>query len=200
MPKGIACRHCGSLFDCNSSRQFCTKDCKQAAKRAYDRARYIEKRDEVIARACDWQRENVLRKQAYDAEYRERTRDRRLELKREHGKRYYRENRERMVVYGQEASHRRRARKNDAGVYLFTERDRRRALVRSGHACSYCGGGFTVDNPCHWDHIVPIARQGSHGVGNLTPSCRRCNQSKSHRTVLEWRMGKVVPRPRLSRP
>ncbi|WP_431863023.1 HNH endonuclease [Microbacterium algeriense] len=40
----------------------------------------------------------------------------------------------------------------------------------------------------HLDHVMPIARGGSHSIGNLTAACARCNLSKGALTVMEWRM------------
>lgn len=63
---------------------------------------------------------------------------------------------------------------------------RQRIFARDNYTCSYCGmrGG-----PLECDHITPIARGGSNHDGNLTTACRPCNQSKSDRTVEEWRHG-----------
>jgi 5-methylcytosine-specific restriction endonuclease McrA len=195
MPNGIACKNCGTTFDCTSSRKVCSDECKRELKRRYDRERYPQVRKETIARACDWQRENRERKRAYDAEYREKTRAHRLQLKREYGKRYYSENRERMQHYYSMAAHVRRSRVQQAGSFRVSRQDLRRCIERFGNRCAYCQSVFTADNRCEWDHVVPIARGGNHGIGNLVPACAPCNRSKSHRTVMEWRLRKTVARP-----
>jgi 5-methylcytosine-specific restriction endonuclease McrA len=47
--------------------------------------------------------------------------------------------------------------------------------------CSYCGGpGGTLD------HIVPVSAGGANHSSNLTASCRRCNDSKFIRSLLQW--------------
>jgi 5-methylcytosine-specific restriction endonuclease McrA len=48
--------------------------------------------------------------------------------------------------------------------------------------CAYCGqpGGEV-------DHIIPLARGGTHSIGNLTSSCRRCNSSKGMKLLIEWK-------------
>jgi len=80
---------------------------------------------------------------------------------------------------------RRRAVKNNAQTFRVTERDRRRALSRLRGCCTYCGvniiGGYVA-----WDHIIPLAAGGTHGIGNLTPSCRRCNSQKSSYLLVQW--------------
>jgi 5-methylcytosine-specific restriction endonuclease McrA len=42
--------------------------------------------------------------------------------------------------------------------------------------CAYCGG--VADG---WDHVVPLARGGSHTVDNLAPCCQPCNLRKGPR-------------------
>lgn len=58
-----------------------------------------------------------------------------------------------------------------------------------GRTCAYCPRpADTVD------HVVPLVRGGTNYEGNLVPACRRCNSSKSGKTVVEWRTGKTLPR------
>jgi 5-methylcytosine-specific restriction endonuclease McrA len=77
-----------------------------------------------------------------------------------------------------EANARRSARKRKAGTFLLTPKDQQRLAG----PCLYCGSpGGTID------HVVPIARGGTHGIGNLVPCCLPCNMSKHKSTVMEWR-------------
>ena len=39
---------------------------------------------------------------------------------------------------------------------------------------------------CEWDHEIPLSRGGSKSRNNLSPSCRKCNRSKSNYTPLEF--------------
>lgn len=55
---------------------------------------------------------------------------------------------------------------------------------RDGWRCTYCGD---ADSPLECDHIVPIARGGTHDKSNLTTACKRCNGSKWAKLVSEWR-------------
>ena len=48
-------------------------------------------------------------------------------------------------------------------------------LERGGHRCAYCDKG---NIPLNLDHLVPQARGGSNRVGNLAPSCIKCNEAK----------------------
>ena len=76
--------------------------------------------------------------------------------------------------------HRRRARKRNNGEFLITIQDIQRLMAQP---CFACGGreNLTVD------HIVPIARGGKHGVGNLMTLCGTCNSSKGSMLWIEWR-------------
>jgi len=74
---------------------------------------------------------------------------------------------------------RRRALKAAAPAFTLMTRDLSRL---TGAACIACGA--PADS---LDHIIPLSRGGSHGVGNLAPMCRTCNSSKGAKTVTEWR-------------
>lgn len=81
---------------------------------------------------------------------------------------------------------RRRARirgnKDSVGVQ---ERDWRRLVARYKGRCAYCQRKPDV---LHMDHIVPIARGGRHGIGNIIPACGDCNHSKGSKLLMEWRL------------
>lgn len=81
-----------------------------------------------------------------------------------------------------ELEHRRRTRKQDNGVYFISAKDMRKLTG----PCAYCG---SLDN-ITMDHVIPISRGGTHGIGNLVPACHQCNTVKNARTVMEWRMSK----------
>lgn len=196
MPHLLICHTCSAQFQARTRVQrCCSQACKQAFKRKYDKERYPSVQAATIQRACAWQRENADRKRSYDAEYRERTRDRRLALKREHGRAAYWSDVEAARRRAQEQEHRRRARLMGNGVFAVSPRDRSRLLHQYRNSCAYCGLQFGPAKRLEWDHVVPVARGGSHGIGNLLPACQECNRSKSHRTVMEWRTRMVVTRP-----
>lgn len=60
---------------------------------------------------------------------------------------------------------------------------RAEVYARDGERCQYCGD--TDDLTC--DHIVPLVRGGTNELENLTIACRRCNSSKGHKLLSEWR-------------
>lgn len=49
-----------------------------------------------------------------------------------------------------------------------------RARARYGTACFYCGTSPSTTV----DHVIPRARGGRNGSGNLVPACRPCNTIK----------------------
>lgn len=48
--------------------------------------------------------------------------------------------------------------------------------------CIYCQARAE-----HIDHVIPISKGGIHSLGNLAPSCAKCNLSKGGKLVSEWR-------------
>ncbi len=77
---------------------------------------------------------------------------------------------------------RRRARVAASSLYLIPLKNVRRMM---GRPCAYCGQASE-----HLDHVIPIAKNGLHGLGNLIQSCAKCNQSKNKLTVGEWKLRK----------
>ena len=67
--------------------------------------------------------------------------------------------------------HKRRALKAGNGVFLVSTKELKR--IKSS-PCVHCG----APGPSQIDHVVPIAKGGTHGIGNLMPLCQRCNGSK----------------------
>lgn len=55
-----------------------------------------------------------------------------------------------------------------------------RVMKRDRFACTYCGTPGT-DAELEVDHIIAVAKGGSHHMSNLTTACRKCNQSKGDR-------------------
>ncbi len=54
---------------------------------------------------------------------------------------------------------------------------------RDNYTCSYCGqvGGFL-----EIDHIIPIFKNGTNDLNNLTTACRKCNRQKKDKTAEEF--------------
>lgn len=78
---------------------------------------------------------------------------------------------------------RRRARREQNGVYLVTNKERKRFY---SSPCFYCGSHEQIQI----DHVIPIARGGRHSIGNLVAACFKCNNQKRARFIMEWRLKK----------
>lgn len=55
---------------------------------------------------------------------------------------------------------------------------RMRVMKRDKFQCTYCGVAGTQAE-LQVDHIIALAKGGSHHMSNLTTACRACNQRKS---------------------
>lgn len=51
--------------------------------------------------------------------------------------------------------------------------------------CHWCGTKIK-GRQVHFDHIVPLAKGGTHSIGNLCASCPECNHTKSARLIADW--------------
>lgn len=133
---------------------------------------------ECSKKSCKkWYAENREASINYSAEWRKNN----PELYREQMRKWRTENPQRK----NELEHRRRTRKQDNGVYAISPRDMR-YLAGS---CVYCGSLENIT----MDHVIPISRGGTHGIGNLVPCCLSCNTKKNDKTVMEWKLGKLRP-------
>jgi 5-methylcytosine-specific restriction endonuclease McrA len=56
-------------------------------------------------------------------------------------------------------------------------------MIEQDGVCSYCG---LRRPPLVVEHIVPLARGGSHTRSNVTGACQPCNSEKYNRTPEEW--------------
>lgn len=179
------CLECGRSFEGAAQARTCSDECRRNRKARYDHERYTANKDAFRAYHRQHARKTRARKREYDRAYREANREQRLARKREYGREYYQ--RPDVKIRARLYAHKRR---DWAGGRTIAVRDVERLMRRYDHLCGYCGS-----SPADaLDHVVPLSRGGSHSIGNLVPSCRSCNSTKSHRTVMEWRLGKVVPR------
>lgn len=63
-------------------------------------------------------------------------------------------------------------------------RTRSRIFARDDFTCRYCGArGGSLE--C--DHVVPVAKGGSHDDDNLAAACLPCNRSKAAKSLQDWR-------------
>lgn len=87
---------------------------------------------------------------------------------------------------GLNAYHRRRARILGNKTYSISKKEMKK-LYNS--PCVYCGSTKEINA----DHVIPIARGGYHGIGNLAPACGPCNRRKHDSFIMEWRLRQRIP-------
>lgn len=85
-------------------------------------------------------------------------------------------------AYNREKSKRRKAKMRGGHVIQVTSAQLRERFAQFGNACAYCGTGGDL----HIEHVVPIARGGTHTLGNVLPACQHCNYSKRTQDVSVW--------------
>jgi 5-methylcytosine-specific restriction endonuclease McrA len=82
---------------------------------------------------------------------------------------------------GRESAKRRRAVNLTVHSTIFTEQERLKRMSDFNCCCAYCG-----DKAKALDHFIPVTKGGSHAIGNLIPSCTRCNVSKFNHDPEKW--------------
>ncbi|HMC70985.1 MAG TPA: HNH endonuclease signature motif containing protein [Mycobacteriales bacterium] len=51
-------------------------------------------------------------------------------------------------------------------------------LAKHGMICHLCGDGIASLDDLHFDHVIPLARGGTHTYDNLRPAHATCNLRK----------------------
>jgi len=133
---------------------------------------YLKNKDKARARV---RKSYVRHKEKRNRESKE-WRSKNSELLQEYARRYYKLHPE--VKKASEAK--RRAQKMGGG-YSATPVERQWRIFLFGNRCAYCGGEYK-----HIDHVIPLARGGHDGAGNLVPSCKHCNHTKRIRNWIVW--------------
>lgn len=54
-----------------------------------------------------------------------------------------------------------------------------------GHRCAYCLHHTSVVGKLQQDHVIPLARGGTHCAENIVPACSRCNRRKAASPIWE---------------
>lgn len=81
--------------------------------------------------------------------------------------------------YARQIKQIRRARKLANGIFKVSKKE---IYKLYNSPCIYCG---SLEN-IQIDHVIPIARGGTHGIGNLVSACMSCNTSKGKKFISEW--------------
>lgn len=152
------------------------------ATRAADRAWKDAHREQVLAtkRASEAKRLARLRQ---DPAFRERERLRSKAYRQAHPDLWYARSRawllrdaERRSASDAVSKSRRRARVHAAPRNDLTRAEWEIIKAHYGHRCVYCGRKM---QRLTMDHILPLAKGGSHTLSNVVPACRSCNARKN---------------------
>lgn len=177
-PKGARCRECHLLVKREAWHQ--NRDAELARGRTYKEAR----REELAAKQRAYYRATLSERKDYERRRAPVRREERATYLREYGianraalaeyqRRYLQENLPRFLERNAE----RRARLREVTV----ERVSRAAVFeRDGGVCGICGNPVDPTN-WHLDHIVPLAKGGTHEEANVQVAHPRCNLSKGAR-------------------
>jgi len=76
-----------------------------------------------------------------------------------------------------------RARRASQGPQGLTAKDWTEIRRRYGFRCLACGASESLLVRLEPDHVVAIARGGSHSKDNIQPLCRRCNAAKGAKHI-----------------
>lgn len=125
-----------------------------------DKARYEHERDQRIANADKWHKQNSEKFKA---------------IKR----RYYERNRDKWRTY----KINRRALEISASGKIESDEIIRLYGMQKGK-CWWCGK--RIKGTYHIDHRIPLSRGGSNLTENLVISCPHCNKSKGNKMPWEW--------------
>lgn len=145
----------------------------------YNARYYAKKKAEITARNVAWRLANPDKVRAQQRAWRNNNPDK----AREKARQWYARHREAQSERHADYMSQRRATRHGGRVFTVIPRDRRRLLARYRNECVYCGSRGKIV----FDHVIPLTRGGSHGVGNLAPSCIPCNRAKGTRLLTEWR-------------
>ena len=148
------------------------------ARKAYDRARYVAHRDDVLASQKAYNLAHKVERQAYSETYKA---AHKAEIKAyylEHrdimlarANRWRADNKESLKIY--DARRGAALRGADSHIWNF-----QMAALQSD-TCQACGS----HEPLQFDHIIPITQGGTSDVWNLQMLCKSCNTSKGTGTT-----------------
>lgn len=115
---------------------------------------------------------------AFSTEWRNQNLERKREIERTSARKKYKENPERFLNY----IHQRRS-LISANSFLILEKEIKKIYTSPCAACN------SMEEQT-LDHIIPLSRNGTHGIGNIQTLCFSCNSSKRDKTMMEWRLAK----------
>lgn len=168
--------------------KFCGSKCQENARYARDR----DKRLAAAKKFREGNRDEISRrrKAAWAAA---------PEKGRKQNRDNYVRHREKRIAYARtyqkarpDVTARTRNKRRAALSFDVTSSDLAKVIHRYDGKCAYCcvtltKFGRSSDTSGQWDHVVPLSRGGSDGIGNIVPACRKCNGEKNAKFQTEWR-------------
>jgi 5-methylcytosine-specific restriction endonuclease McrA len=165
----IPCQVCGTEIVRKTVRtKWCSESCRTKARLAADP-------DLARRKMAVWRERYPERSRAYLLEWRT-------------------ANKDRVLHYSKNATHKRRAQKAASAGTGISFRAWNRLVDRFQGRCAYCGLPPQPNEVLEQDHVVPLSRGGAHSEGNILPACDTCNVRKSDRLIVEWRLNRRVHR------
>jgi len=179
----INCRECGTELVVGENwspsgpekRNYICKKCASIYDRQWREEHSGYTQPLIICKGCNEEkahRAKGLCSQCYMRQYNAEHRKKNAKYHRQ----YCQENPRRLREYAR----RRRARKKNATIGPV---DEQKIYNLYDHACIYCGA---TREKLELDHVVPLARDGSHCEDNLVAACSSCNSSKHDKPLIEW--------------
>ena len=156
--------------------------------RAYRAKYYKQHRDHILALRLQRHLKNPDKRKTLQAKWKEKNPDK----YKKNGAKFRATHREELAV---RQSHRRTVKRNGEVGDLRTIANWIKSWrAKKSVTCYWCNNRFPGKN-CQPDHIMPIARGGSHTLSNLVVSCKRCNNRKCAILPSKWNM--TLDQPRL---
>lgn len=141
--------------------------------REYGKAYRLDNKEKLAEQSKEWRRANKPK----IAEANRAWRIRNPERKKANDDAWWRNNPDKVKARGAK----RRASKKAASIFLVRGKDIAQIMSRN---CYYCDAPSS-----HLDHVLPLAKGGTHSIGNLVAACQRCNLSKGKKFLSQWRYG-----------
>lgn len=152
----------------SSGHEYSCKDCRKI----YRSNLWREHKDEMYSRNRKWAKANPHKFYEYQKN------QGREKLSANHRK-WASKNREHL----RDKANKRRAMIANNGIYEILPKHMK---LLYASPCIYCGATENIS----LDHVIPVSRGGTHGIGNLVSACLSCNSSKHNHFITEWKKRK----------
>ena len=152
-------------------RNDCSECCKNRMKKHYN----VNSKQKLVYQSVYYRANSQ-----YAIQYAKEWRKNNPEKTKQYHKEYSEKNKEKEKIRFREKESKRRALKKNNGVFYISKKELNSML---SSACVICS---SIEN-ITIDHIIPISRGGTHGIGNIQPMCLPCNTKKIDKTMSEFK-------------